>query len=340
MKRICAFSVISLAVLGGTQPVLAQSTLNIYGRMSTTLESTKLSGESARNQLLNNGSNIGFLGEEDLGGGTKAGFQLEMDVDSSDGSAPDAFTSQSEVWLSGNWGRVRLGNYGGQSFKTIVEEVSLHNDNVGTSADWLFADIMPSDNHVSYVTPEIGGLVLELGFSSRDDRWEKDGVRKNAYELIANYDVGDWSLAASYADYSTANQTSLRALYTVGDFQFGGYWQRDKNGWGWANDAVAVNSAQAAAGHRNTYRLMGVYNLGSSEFHVNVGYAAKYKHLAGSDAKQWTLGWNYNLSKRTKVYAHYTKLDNGRNALYGEDVGVTAAGQDMRSLGVGLRHNF
>lgn len=321
--------VASVAVLAAWVPsAQAQGFVTLYGRVNTTVEHGKLSGESTTTQMRNNGSNLGFMGQEDLGNGLKAGFLYEMDIDSTTGAADDGYASQSELWLGGNWGRVRLGNYGGQSFKTIVEEVSLHNDNVGSSVDFLFADVMPADHHVSYVTPELGGLVLELGFSSEDDRLRQDGVKKNAYELVANYDIGDWSLAGSYSEFGQAEQFAVRALYTLGDFQLGGYYQQDKNGW--LDDA----------GKRDSYRLVGIYTLGHSEFHVNAGYADEYRNLADSDATQWTLAWNYHLSKRTKLYALYTELDNGRNATYGVDVGVSQGGQDFKAFAVGLRHYF
>lgn len=319
---------LALAVCALAQPVFAQSSVTLYGRVNTTVEHTKLTDEKARTHMLNNGSNLGFMGQEDLGGGLKAGFHFEMDIDSTDGGAADGFASNAEVWLGGNWGRLRAGNYGGQSFKTIVEETSLHNDNVGTSADLLFADIMPADRHLSYVTPEFGGFTMELGVSLEDDRLAQDGVQEYAWELIANYDLGDLSLAASFVDYDQANQFSLRAMYTLGDFQLGGYYQRDKNGWG--DDF----------GARNTFRLVGIYTLGNSEIHLNAGHAGKYKNVADSKATQWTLAWNYNFSKRTKLYALYTQLDNARGAAYGEAVGVSRAGQDFRSFGIGLRHYF
>ncbi|HEY8879644.1 MAG TPA: porin, partial [Roseateles sp.] len=46
---------------------------------------------------------------------------------------------------------------------------------------------------------------------------------------------------------------------------------------------------------------------------------------------QWTLAYNYNLSKRTKVYAFYTSVDDGAAKVYGGD---------FRSLALGMRHNF
>ncbi len=43
-----------------------------------------------------------------------------------------------------------------------------------------------------------------------------------------------------------------------------------------------------------------MYAMGAFEFHVNVGRAGEYKNINDSDATQYTLGYNYNLSKRTK----------------------------------------
>jgi hypothetical protein len=75
-----------------------------------------------------------------------------------------------------------------------------------------------------------------------------------------------------------------------------------------------------------------MYTVGNSEFHLNYGHAGAYSDRVGSfgdSANQYTLGYNDNLSKRTKVYGFFTKVaDSG--SLYG----------DFQSLAVGVRHNF
>ena len=75
-----------------------------------------------------------------------------------------------------------------------------------------------------------------------------------------------------------------------------------------------------------------------SEFHVNVGRAGEYKNINDSDATQYTLGYNYNLSKRTKVYGYYTRISN--SVLVPMVLSpVVGAGINTRSP-VGIRHNF
>jgi predicted porin len=69
---------------------------------------------------------------------------------------------------------------------------------------------------------------------------------------------------------------------------------------------------------------------------VNLGHANKWSNIADSGANQWTLGYNYNLSKRTKVYGYYTKVDNKAGANYMTGV----KGADFSSFAVGVRHAF
>ena len=86
---------------------------------------------------------------------------------------------------------------------------------------------------------------------------------------------------------------------------------------------------------------------------------AKANELSGAlctkcsdtEAKQWTLGYSYNLSKRTMIHAFYTKIDNRTNTagtVYDFAVnpaGVTngvvgSTGADPTSYQVGIRHAF
>ena len=72
-----------------------------------------------------------------------------------------------------------------------------------------------------------------------------------------------------------------------------------------------------------------MYQIGATELHANWGRAGSYSNVANSAANQYTLGMNYNLSKRTKVYAFYTKVAD-KGTIYG----------DFSSVAAGLRHNF
>jgi predicted porin len=215
---------------------------------------------------------------------------------------------------------VRLGNFFAESYYATADYVSLHNHDTGSSSDALYAYVMQNANKVAYRTPSFGGFTVEGAVGLH----EQTVGGKNAYDLAANYAAGPLALGAGYSKQGDVNQVGLRALYTVGAFTVGGYYQRDKN-------AYVLNG-----GSRDNIRLVGAYNMGASEFHVNVGRAGEYKNVNDSDATQFTLGYNYNLSKRTKVYGYYTHVNNSRNAAYQSGV----AGADFSSVAVGIRHNF
>nr|WP_312377898.1 porin [Delftia acidovorans] len=325
-----------LAVLGSTT-VMAQSSVTIYGRINTTIERQKI-GDDSVSGLYDNNSRWGIRGVEDLGGGLKAGFQLESGFSSDTGVAASRFFGrQSEVNLSGNFGMLRLGNWYPASYFASADYVSLHNHDTGSSADalyidpvWMgangavnqggrFANGLSTGNKIAYRTPNFGGLTVEGTISLHEKTPTTNS--KNGYDLAANYDAGPLALGAAYSQWDSNKQGSLRALYSFGQFVVGGYYQR--------NDEVILGS-------RNNFRLSGMYTLGSSEFHANVGRANEWSKRDDSGATQWTLGYNYNLSKRTKVYGYYTKVSNDSNANYN----VTKNGDNFSSFAVGVRHAF
>jgi predicted porin len=320
-------TLIAAAVLAtvGTS-ALAQSSVTVYGRVNVTIERQKF-GDGDNNWVQqNNASRIGFRGTEDLGGGLKAGFALEHRFNINNGAQTNsAFwggAGQSEVNLSGGFGMVRLGNFTNESYYATADYVSLHNHDTGTSADAFYADTrgFRQSNKVGYRTPSFGGVTLEVASNTTD---ATDPER--TYDVAANYDAGPLHLGAGFQKTDDARQFAFRALYELGAFTLGGYVQRDEDVF--------------AAGTRTTFRLSGMYTLGNAELHLNFGRAGDYSDRIGSlgdKASQYTLGANYNLSKRTKVYTFYTRISGDGAATY---TGASGDGK-FSSFAVGVRHNF
>ena len=314
MKKQHLFLLTALA-LTTTCAAFAQSTVTVWGRLNVSAESQKVGDASRTKSLENNSSRLGFRGVEDLGGGLKAGFALEHGFDPTTGTQSGNFWGRgSEVFLGSNFGTVRIGNFTSEAYYATADFVSLHNHDTGSSADRLYADLPNKTNKVAYRTPTFSGFTGEVAVSE-----PQPGQTHRSYDVAANYKLNSLALGGGYQKVGDANQFALRGLYTLGDFTFGGYYQRDEDGFG------------AGFGKRNTYRLSGMYALGASEIHLNVGRSGDYDKLADSAATQWTVAYGYNLSKRTRAYAFYTKVSQDANAPYGGD---------FSSLAVGLRHNF
>jgi len=307
----------ALASIGASS--FAQSTVNLYGRVNVTIERQKVGSGDHNWVMQNNASRFGLRGTEELGGGMKASFVLEHRFNINNGQATNtAFwggAGQAEVNLSGGFGMVRLGHFTSEAYYATADYVSMHNHDTGTSSDAFYAFIDNSSNKVAYRAPSFGGATFEGSVTSSDSP-----NSQRTYDLAANYDKGPLHLGAGFTKRhdTDAKQFALRALYEMGAFTVGGYVQRDEDGFG------------TAFGSRTTVRLAGMYTMGNTELHANWGRAGDYSDVAGdSSANQFTLGVNQNLSKRTKVYAFYTKIDD-KGFIYG----------DFSSVAVGLRHNF
>ncbi|KQY83447.1 porin [Pelomonas sp. Root1444] len=309
MKKIAL--VAALAAVAA--PAFAQSSVTLWGRINTTVESQKVGSQDRKVVVQNNSSRLGFKGTEDLGGGLKASFSLEHGLNSDTGVATGGtqfWNRASWVQLEGAFGGVRLGKWFPGSYFATADYVSMHNHDTGTSADNLYGTRFTTNNKVSYFTPNVAGFSAELGAAAGE------GAGPRAFDVAVNYDMGPLHAGLGYEKVGNYKQMAVRGLYELGAFTFGGYYQREEIS-GFKN--------------RDVGRLAAMYTVGQSEFHLNVGGSK-----AGGDgafrfggAKQYTAGYNYNLSKRTKVYGFYTKTD------------YNSTGQlDFNSLAVGVRHNF
>jgi predicted porin len=315
------FLLATLALLG-TSAAFAQSSVTLYGRVNTSVERVKIGGESTTG-VYNNASRFGFKGEEDLGGGLKAGFQLESGFDSSTGTSDkNFFGRQAEVNLSGNFGLVRLGTFTAESYYAVADYGVLDqpNHDTGHISDALYSYGMRDTNKIAYRTPTFSNFWLEGAVSAHEQTTNGD----YAYDLAANWESGPLALGAGYTKLGDYDDFGLRAHYTFGAFQVGGYYQR-------ANDDTV-----GGKGKRDAARVTGQYAFGASEVVAGFGWAGKWDNRADSSARQFILGYNYNLSKRTKLYGAYTKVDNKSGADYATGI----AGADFSTFAVGLRHNF
>jgi predicted porin len=347
MKR----TLIAAAAVLAAGTAFAQSSVQIYGRVNTSIERQK-DGDVKTTVMQDNNSRWGLRGTEDLGSGMKALFVLESGFgsDTGVGDPRGIFGRESWVGVEGNFGRVRLGNMGQTaSYYATADYISMHNHDTGTSSDAFYLGSGFKQNTIAYNTPSFGGLVLEAQYGL------KETGKKNTAQLVANYDRGPLHLGASYLEGTIpgfvtgvitdltgvpaaavtgeAKQLGVRALYELGPVTVGAYYIRDKVD----ADVIGVGSGTLK---RDSFRVSAMYTFGASELHANVGYAAKVKangdKLDDTSALQYTLAYNYNLSKRTKVYAFYTRVDNKDNIGYA----VTTPGTDFSSVALGVRHAF
>lgn len=335
MKRHLIVAAISVLATGAA---LAQSSVTVFGRLNTTVEEQKnIKVDGSQSVMENNASRLGFKGTEDLGGGLKADFYLEHRFNSDDGRTTGSvfWAGDSYVGLSGGFGNIRLGRLTSAAYYATADYISMHNHDTGTSEDKLYTYVGRNANTVAYTTPSFGGFTVEGSVSAGE------GSENKVFGLAANGTLAGIQLGAGYEknDINKDEQFAIRGLYEIGALTLGAYYQRSDD-----QSTVYNIRGQKGLGSRDAFRVSGMYTVGASEFHGNFGMANDWNNLNNTDATQWTIGYNYNLSKRTKLYAFYTEVDNGANYSYFSYLGngnvVNNRSVKASAAAAGVRHNF
>ena len=322
MKRSLLIAALSTVAAGSA---LAQSTVTVYGRLNESVERQKLNDDT-ETVLQNNGSRIGFRGVEDLGGGLKAGFTLEHRLSADTGASTNgtAFwggAGESSVFLSSNFGQIKLGHFTSEAYFATSDMTDLLNHGTGTSSDALYKYLNDDNNKVSYRTPTFAGATAELAVLLGEG-----AAPKRAYDLAVNYNIGNLGLGLGYERSPIDDtQAAFRVSYSMSPFTVTGYVQR------FNNDSIDESKTIA--------RVSGQYDIGALELHAAVGLAGEIDG-AGSGplaedegkARQYTFGVNYNLSKRTKVFAFYNRTK--------QDAVDANATNTFSAASLGVRHNF
>lgn len=357
---------IALAAIGVAGAAQAQSNVTVYGRVNTSLEQTKVQGEDSVTQVVNNSSRIGFRGNEDLGNGMSALFQVESGFRSDSGGGNLA-SRDTFVGLKSNLGTVKLGYITSPLYYATHDYLGMHNHDTGNSSDaFLWYQAFDPDNFfvrnsVSYASPTFGGgFTFEAQYSALNEQATDTASRNDRpthYSATLSYDNGPLHAGVGYARTNRfynfdegKSKDSMFALAAVYDFKavvVGALVEHDMSDNGALQDITGLTGDHT----RNYYRVAVMVPVGANEFHVNYGVAQDWSSTDDTGAKQITLAYNYNLSKRTKVYAQWTKIDNDKQKASIDNGDVydgggaysflgSAPGLDNTSFGVGLRHNF
>jgi predicted porin len=330
-------SLVALAVLGtlaGT--AAAQSSVTLFGVVDAAARYTEANGQSI-SSLASGGistSRFGVRGEEDLGGGLKAGFWLESTLGTDAGAAGDTagrfWDRRASVSLiSRDWGEARLGR-GKTAERLVIDDFDPHSTtglgaitNVYSALGSNVQNMNRSDNQVAYHLPStLGGFygTLDVGAGEGTDG-------KKYYGGRLGYKSGPWHLAGGYQETD-----SLGSKYKMGSI--GGSWD-----FGFVRASLLYSSTKFRSSDQDIYTLGAVMPLGAGELKASWTEASGTNNIG--DASMYAISYTYNLSKRTALYTAAALINNdspARFALPGSPTVVSGG----RSGGVdfGIRHSF
>ncbi len=332
-----------VAVYALALPAFAQSSVNLYGTVDAGVlnmsnysaglgylptTAHEAGGWKAKDAGLGV-SHWGIKGSEDLGGGMRALFQLQGNINSVSGVTGAAnstgqiafFNQMSVVGLSGRFGEVKAGRqfspmalamqstdvrgmrYFGSVLTALVGMNSASKAWIGNNSNVAFGTIY-DDNTVLYTTPIWNNLKFDFAYSFG----EGGGKANSQQSVTALYHSGGLKLSGLYYNGYGNNLASAQAVFT------------GANG----GNPVAGAAAAAAAGFSPTANTNRLYSVGAlyTTGPYTIGsqyYAARNPdHVlvpGGSDSlDMWTLGAGWRPAANINVTAGYYLVKDNKNA--------------------------
>ena len=351
-------SLIALAVAGtfAAPAFAATSNVDIYGVIKSSYDYINTDApagganpDSNLTRISTNSSRIGFKGSEDLGGGLKAVWQWETGL-TTDTSGAATGNRNTFVGLAGGFGTFLLGTHD-TPYKLATGSLDVFSDTMGdyntimgslNGTNWF--DLRGS-NVWAYISPTFSGFHAALARVNANEAGTQGAADGDAWSLAGIYNNGPLfaSLAWEKHENGVAGAgatTSLDAWklgvgYKFGDAKVGfGYESMDDDGGATVND-------------RNAWFINGTYAMGPITLKAQYASAGDGDTAPDTSADYWAIGVDYNLSKRTKVYALYATTDNDAGGLYatggagaGGTFTPTVAGTDPSVLSIGIEHSF
>jgi predicted porin len=352
---------IAMMTAGFCSVAAAQSSVTLFGVVD--VNAGWIDNDQATYQLGTNGmstSRLGFRGTEDLGGGLKAGFWLEGEINADTGRStasfgngdPNAnlnFLRRATVSLLNQYGEIRLGRdntptYWAWSVYDPFGEKGVGNSQnlISTSnlvrgiTDGSYGTLSRASNMATYFLP---GGVTGPGLFGQVSVAAGEGAPGNKYiGGRIGYADGPFSIAAAYGvtDVTVSGDVDATAWNIGGSWNFGFlklvafFNQTD------------VSGGSFAGSDQDNWLVGAIVPWGQWNFKVSYADANGGGTLSGADATQFAIGADYSLSKRTALYGTYSRIDNDSASNFRVLSASSSLSRGNNSQGVqlGVRHSF
>lgn len=345
-------------------PVAVMADVTVYGQMHYSYDwvegapSGKGGSDVSEDATgVSRSSRIGFKGAEDLGGGLKAVWQIEGQVDS------NVSLRNTFVGLSGDFGTILAGRHD-TPYKLSTGKLDPFGDRIGDYNIVIgnFNGIVSSDERapqtIAYVSPNWNGFSGAIAYVSHyyNDAGYGDGNEHDrAVSAMIKYDNAGFFASAAY-EWGTGNfladtlapgllgpnnfdEPELTSMkfglgYTFAGFTLGAIYENIEADPGKGFDDM----------DRDAYYVSAKYAFGNNSIGGFWGMADDVDGVKDSGAQMYGVGYDYKLSKRTNLYAMYAGVNNERNGRYGlwgsSNSAYRSVGHNINGYSLGVIHKF
>ncbi|PWV64512.1 porin [Plasticicumulans acidivorans] len=335
-KKLIALAV--AGALAATAAAHAETTL--YGSARAGVTYTDPDKGKSNWDVKNESSRLGVKGSEDLGGGLKAIYTYEFGVNIDGNSSGNPFNQRlSYLGLTGGFGTVQLGRMWSAPYLFVGRLTDVFNSSsaLDTSIGWNRLSSLTNDNTgtsgggdrvsdvLAYITPNFSGFqaagAVVMNGNGQNSSTNREDI--DAYDIAAGYTLGGFEVGASYRDFKALDYTqwTAGAGYKFADFRVAATYSARDNG------SDNVNGSEVDP---SVWDVIGEYTFGNNV--VRAGYSSYDHDTKADDTDVWKLGYQYNLSKRTRLWVEYADQTNA-----GAD---KATQYDTSWLSIGMRHDF
>ena len=274
-------------------------TPEFYGKVNLSIQNTQ-EGDASTSEVVSNASRVGAKGQLKLNHGLTGVYQLEYETAFDDGDKGGQTFEQRNIFagIEGGFGRLVAGHFD-TPLKKIQKKIDLFGDLEGDIKSVITSNDNRKSNQVLYKTPTLEGLVATIAHIASEDETVNDGTsssltytRNKFYAAIA-YDTD--------VEKNGIDVTRLVGQYSIAGITLGGLWETqqqngdNQDGWVYSVAYKATDSTTLKA------------QYGESD-------------IVKDNAETYSLGLDYKLAKKAKVYAFITDEQydvNGSNQYYG-----------------------
>lgn len=312
MKKKLLMAAVGAALVAGPIVAAHAAGATLYGHMHMSLDRLDNDSGNEDGRMSNNSSRIGFKGDEDLGGGLKAIYQIESGVLAVD-EGTNGFGGtlrNSFVGFAGSWGAVKLGRHD-TPYKDLGRKLDNFNEQIGDSRNIIGNATYDKrvSNMIRYESPNFGGLNVVVQNTSNDGAEATTTVHKDS-SLGVNWSAGPLFLGAAWNEVgnATANDTTgmrLAGAYTMDAFTVGLLWE------------TLEDIGGASGTDRDTMGLFASMKMGNHKFKFHWIDADKIDNATTANGGTlWALGVDHSFSKTAIVYFNYASVDNDSDATF------------------------
>ncbi len=383
-KKLIALAVASAL----SAPAFADNAnVTFYGKLIGDVESVKsdkanlqtapaLVGSYTANRVVSNASRFGLKGDDDLGDGLKAIFQIETQVELVGNQSTFTSVRNTGAGLKSDaWGTVMVANWD-TPYKLTHNKIELFDNTTFATATNLIGrsaavgavtnvnTLAASDSFVTrkagvvqYYSPKFGGFDVKFAYAPATDSYPvagNTGVKQNQnlISVSGTFETEDLYVAAGYESHNdqlaptatrgAGSNTAARIVgaYTiVPGLMVGATVERLS-----ISQVNLTNAAGVDKNSRTGYELVASYKTGAHNFGLSFAKQGDLGSAANTGAKQVSARYGFDFSKRTQGFLMVSQLSNNSAGQYGISSAPSAissaAGAKYSGFGAGLQYVF